>query len=211
MLKRNLEFKRKENRMRNTNKKAYTDRLITKQYVWWKRLLDVQRPYRNNIRKLKLGYTLDIGCGIGRNLLHIEGNGIGVDHNIDSVNICKSKGLIAYSNEEFKLSEYCKKENFDSILLAHVAEHMTKKEAVFLLKEYVPLLKKKGRIVIITPQEAGYKSDSTHVEFTDFTIVKEIFEELVISPEIFYSFPFPRVFGKIFKHNEFISIGKKIN
>lgn len=211
MLKRNLEFKRKENRMRNTNKKAYTDRLITKQYVWWKRLLDVQRPYRNNIRKLKLGYTLDIGCGIGRNLLHIEGNGVGVDHNIDSVNICKSKGLIAYSNEEFKLSEYCKKENFDSILLAHVAEHMTKSEAVFLLKEYVPLLKKKGRIVIITPQEAGYKSDSTHVEFTDFTIVKEIFEELVISPERFYSFPFPRVFGKIFKHNEFISIGKKIN
>lgn len=211
MLKRNLEFKRKENRMRNTNKKAYTDRLITKQYVWWKRLLDVQRPYRNNIRKLKLGYTLDIGCGIGRNLLHIEGNGVGVDHNIDSVNICKSKGLIAYSNEEFKLSEYCKKENFDSILLAHVAEHMTKSEAVFLLKEYVPLLKKKGRIVIITPQEAGYKSDSTHVEFTDFTKVKEIFEELVISPERFYSFPFPRVFGKIFKHNEFISIGKKIN
>ncbi|RBW63019.1 methyltransferase type 11 [Tenacibaculum sp. E3R01] len=197
--------------MRNTNKKAYTDRLITKQYVWWKRLLDVQRPYRNNIRKLNLGYTLDIGCGIGRNLLHIEGNGVGVDHNIDSVNICKSKGLIAYSNKEFKLSKYCKKENFDSILLAHVAEHMTKSEAVFLLKEYVPLLKKKGRIVIITPQEAGYKSDSTHVEFTDFTIVKEIFDELIISHERFYSFPFPRVFGKIFKHNEFISIGKKVN
>jgi 2-polyprenyl-3-methyl-5-hydroxy-6-metoxy-1,4-benzoquinol methylase len=194
---------------RTTNEKEYTERLLTKQFVWWKRLLDVQRPYRNNINKLDLGFTLDIGCGIGRNLLHIQGNGVGVDHNKDSVRICREKGLVAYTNEEFFKSEYCKKNNFDSILLAHVAEHMTESEAVSLLKEYLPYVKDNGKLVIITPQEAGYASDQTHVQFTDFKVVKRIFAELGVAQEKFYSFPFPRCIGKFFKHNEFISVARK--
>ena len=59
---------------KNTSGKDYTKRLVDKQFVWWKELLDVQRPYRYNINKLDLGFTLDLGCGIGRNLLHIKGN-----------------------------------------------------------------------------------------------------------------------------------------
>ncbi len=194
---------------KNTIDKDYTERLVTKQFVWWKKLLDVQRPYRYNINKLDLGFTLDIGCGIGRNLLHIKGNGVGVDHNKDSVSICKQKGLIAYTNEDFLSSDYAKENRFDSILLAHVAEHMTEKQATDLLKEYLPFLKNKGKIVLITPQEAGYASDATHVQFTDFTVVKRIFSNLGVIKKKFYSFPFPRFVGKIFKYNEFISVAQK--
>ncbi|WP_100924291.1 class I SAM-dependent methyltransferase [Tenacibaculum sp. SZ-18] len=194
---------------KSTNEREYTERLLTKQFVWWKRLLDVQRPYRNNINKLDLGFTLDIGCGIGRNLLHIKGNGVGIDHNKVSVKICKEKGLVAYTKEEFFKSEYCKNNYFDSILLAHVAEHMTESEAISLLKEYLPFVKVNGKLVVITPQEAGYASDETHIQFTDFKVVKRIFSALGVIQEKFYSFPFPRFVGKVFKHNEFISVARK--
>jgi len=194
---------------KNTIDKDYTERLVNKQYAWWKTLLDVQAPYRYNINKLDLGFTLDLGCGIGRNLIHINGNGVGVDHNKDSVDICKKKGLVAFTNEEFFQSKYKKENYFDSILLAHVAEHMTEHQAVDLLKEYLPFLKSNGKVVVITPQEAGYKSDQTHIQFTDFDVVKRIFSNLGLKEKKYYSFPFPRVLGKVFKHNEFISVGEK--
>lgn len=196
-----------------TNKtinKDYTDRLLNKQNVWWKRLFDVQRPYRNNINNLNLGFVLDIGCGIGRNLEHLNKVGIGIDHNLDSVNVCRKKGIKAYTNDEFKKTNYYKENSFDSILLAHVAEHMTENEAYKLLKEFLPLLKDEGKVVIITPQEAGYKSDKTHIQFVDFGVVEKIFTKLDLKPVKYYSFPFPRFVGKFFKYNEFVSVAKKI-
>jgi len=192
-----------------TSQKIYTTRLINRQFAWWKKIIDVQGPYRWNINRLELGFTLDLGCGIGRNLTHLKGNGVGIDHNENSVIFCKNKGLIAFTNEQFKTSKYHKMELFDSILLAHVAEHMSKDEAVDLLRAYIPFLKAKGKIVIITPQEAGYRSDSTHIEFIDFMKIKEVFKQLNLSVAKTYSFPFPRAFGKIFRHNEFICIGTK--
>ncbi|MBV9592170.1 MAG: hypothetical protein JO147_00020, partial [Actinobacteria bacterium] len=56
----------------DTKDAAYTERLIDLQTVWWKRLLPVQAPYRYNMRRLPLGHTLDIGCGIGRILEHLS-------------------------------------------------------------------------------------------------------------------------------------------
>lgn len=53
--------------------------------VWWKRVLNVQAPYRAHLRRLQLGFTLDVGCGIGRNLSHLDSNGIGVDHNAEAI------------------------------------------------------------------------------------------------------------------------------
>ena len=76
----------------STEGAAYADRLERLETVWWKRALDVQRPYRWNLRRLDPGFTLDIGCGLGRNLSHLDGNGVGVDHNPDSVAIARSRG-----------------------------------------------------------------------------------------------------------------------
>ena len=56
-----------------------------KQQVWWKKALNVQAPYRWNLRRQRLGRTLDVGCGIGRNLETLDPGSVGVDHNEHSV------------------------------------------------------------------------------------------------------------------------------
>ena len=177
--------------------------------VWWKRLLDVQAPYRWNLQRLKPGYTLEIGCGIGRNLMHLRGQGIGIDHNFPSVEIARKQGLMAFTPEEFQKSDFNILQNFDSLLLAHVAEHMTQHEVVELLKKYLPFLKTDGRLIMISPQEAGYKSDTTHVEFMDFSKLRNINKQLSLDILQEYSFPFPRFAGYIFTYNEFITVSCK--
>ena len=67
----------------DTSGEWYTDRLQRITGRGWKRF--VPDPYRWNLRRLKLGRTLDVGCGIGRCLAFIDGNGVGVDHNEKSV------------------------------------------------------------------------------------------------------------------------------
>ena len=55
----------------------------------WRKFVDVQMPYRWHIRSLKLGFVLDIGCGVGRNLAHLNGNGIGIDINPYCIKIAR--------------------------------------------------------------------------------------------------------------------------
>lgn len=195
--------------MRTTEGKDYTESLVTRQSAWWKTFFDVQYPYRKNIQSLNLGFVLDIGCGIGRNLLHLNGNGVGVDHNETSIKLCHNRGLNAYTNQDFFTSKYAKTKSFDSMLVAHVAEHITDADFDSLVKEYEPYLKDNGKIVIITPQELGYKSDPTHVQFVDFDKIKKQLENLGYTIQNQYSFPFPRFIGHIFKFNEFVTVAKK--
>lgn len=192
-----------------TQDQEYTERLILKQSVWWKRLLNVQIPYRWNLRRLKPGFTLDIGCGIGRNLMHLNGYGVGIDHNPHSVDVARARGLGAFTPDEFRQSQFNVAGRFDSILLAHVAEHMTEPEVVALLTGYVSLLKPGGQLIIITPQERSYRSDPTHVQFMDFERLRAIVHQVGLVHATEYSFPFPRKFGTLFRHNEFVSISKK--
>lgn len=193
----------------NTQNQDYTNLLVEKQTVGWKRFFDVQAPYRWNLQRLKPGLTLDIGCGIGRNLINLKGKGVGVDHNLNSVQIARNLGLTAFTPEEFQNSAFNTSQRFDSLLLSHVAEHMKQKEVVELLKEYLPLLKSEGKLILITPQEAGYKSDPTHVEFMDFSTLQNITSQLGFEVFQEYSFPFPRVIGHFFIYNEFISVSCK--
>ena len=73
-----------------TDAPDYAARLQTLEQARWKQLLDVQAPYRWNIRRLELGRTLDVGCGLGRNLAHLDGRGVGVDHNPASIVVAGS-------------------------------------------------------------------------------------------------------------------------
>jgi SAM-dependent methyltransferase len=193
----------------NTTDAAYTERLSSIGGVWWKRALDVQAPYRWNLRRLDLGFTLDIGCGLGRNLAHLDGRGVGIDHNPRSVELARASGLEAYLPDEFEQKDFIRSRSFDSILMAHVAEHMTEQEAGALLKKYCGLLRPDGRVVLIAPQERGFDSDPTHVQFLDFEALRRISAHCGLETAQQYSFPFPRVFGRLFKYNEFVSISVK--
>ena len=195
----------------HTRDPDYTARLERLEGVWWKRALDVQRPYRWNMRRLRLGFVLDVGCGLGRNLVNLGGRraGVGVDHNAQSVATCRQRGLVAFTPDEFRASEHARAGRFDTLLLAHVVEHMRFAEARGLIEEYLPFLRSGGRLVLMAPQEAGFASDETHVEFMDLAALQRLAREVGLTPERSFSFPFPRAVGRVFKYNEFVSIARR--
>jgi SAM-dependent methyltransferase len=193
-----------------TGSEEYAARLIRLQTARWKRWLDVQAPFRWNIRRLAPGFTLEIGCGIGRNLLHLTGHAVGVDTNEHCVRTARARGLIAFTRPEFqRAEEYNRPARFDTILLAHVAEHMTEDQVVALLQDYETLLRAEGRLILISPQEAGFRSDPTHVQLMDFDRLARISDRLGFRRERAFSFPFPRWVGRLFPYNEFVVVSRK--
>jgi SAM-dependent methyltransferase len=193
----------------STSDANYTKWLRRQESLWWKRLLDVQRPYRRHLRSLNLGLVLDVGCGLGRNLHNLAGKGVGVDHNPESVATVRQRGYTAFLPEEFLASEYCQPGRFDALLLSHVAEHMHFDEARELVAAYLPFIRTGARVVFITPQDMGFRSDPTHVEFFDFKALTRLATSLGLEVERHYSFPFPRFVGHLFKHNEFVLLARK--
>ena len=59
-------------------------------------------------------------------------------------------------------------------------------------------------VCLITPQERGFRSDGTHVQFVDFERLTDVANELGLRVERSYSFPLPRFAGRSFTYNEFI-------
>ncbi|MDH3426117.1 MAG: class I SAM-dependent methyltransferase [Acidimicrobiia bacterium] len=190
----------------DTSSDAYAERLQTSESVWWKRLFRAQAVYRRNLRRLKPGFTLDIGCGLGRNLGHLDGNGVGVDHNDAAVAEARRRGFDAFSPDEFASSRYNVPGRFDALLLAHVVEHMRYHEAVELVSRYLPYLKPGGRVILICPQEAGFRSDPTHVEFADFEVLRRLCTDIGLTVAKAYSHPLPRFAGRWFRYNEFVVV-----
>ena len=182
---------------------------MRRQTTWWKRALGVQAPYRWNLRRLRLGFTLDIGCGIGRNLVNLDGHAVGIDHNSEAVSMAVDRGLTAFTPDEFNRSKFASPEIFDSLLAAHVIEHLSRQDALELLRTHLPYVRDAGTIVLITPQERGFRSDPSHVDFVDFSALKTISHDVGLTAQRSYSFPFPRAFGKIFTYNEFVLVAAK--
>jgi 2-polyprenyl-3-methyl-5-hydroxy-6-metoxy-1,4-benzoquinol methylase len=189
-----------------TQSDAYAQRLTRLGTKRWKQWLDVQAPYRWNIRRLDLGFTLDVGCGLGRNLAHLEGHGVGIDHNDACVAACRKHGLTVYSPEAFDQSLDARPGRFDSLLVAHVLEHLSAGDARDLVAKYVPFVKPGGRVVVITPQEAGQRTDPTHVRFVDVEVTRGMMAGLGWRVATARSFPFPRSVGKVFPYNEFVVV-----
>lgn len=186
----------------------YAERLERLSGAKWKQVLDVQRPYRWNLKRLNLGKTLDVGCGIGRHLSHLPKGSVGVDHNVQAIKVAKDTGYDAMIVSEFKKSssKYSKKK-FDSMLLAHVLEHMPTADGKKIIKEYLPFVKK--NIVVICPQEKGFPTDETHVNFLTHKDIEDILESLGLTIDKSYSFPFHKSAGKVFTHNETVVVAHK--
>lgn len=187
----------------------YARRLQLVQQVWWKKLLPVQAPYQWNIRRQKLGRTLEIGCGIGRNLKTLGTGSVGVDHNGLAVRVAREQGFTALTGEEWEASPLRQPAGYDGILISHVLEHMDAQTAEAVLGSYLPYLRPGGRVFMICPQEVGYASDPTHVRFTDGPMLTQLATKLGLKPRRWFSFPFPRWAGKLFIYNEFCLLAVK--
>ena len=187
----------------STDTPDYAERLRRKQTLWWKRVLHVQAAYHWNLRRQGLGRTLDVGCGIGRNLGVLPAGSVGVDHNADAVALARSMGYDACTVQEFLDGDLAVAGAFDGLLLAHVVEHMGREQALSLIREYLPFVRPGGRVFLVCPQERGYASDPTHVWFAQGSDLEALVGTLGLQVERSFSFPFPRRAGKLFIYNEF--------
>lgn len=193
----------------NTIGTDYTARLERLQQAWWKRVLDVQAPYRWHLNQLLGGrMVLDIGCGIGRNLAHLSVGSVGVDHNPYSVQVCRRKGLNAYTVDEFMSLGAAGHGTYDGLLVAHLLEHLPPAGAADILGSYLPYLAPTARIVLICPQERGFDSDATHTVFFDNRAMRKLCDDLGLTVERQTSFPLPRWAGKLFTYNEFVTVAR---
>jgi len=189
----------------------YAERLQRLSTRGWKRVLDVQAPYRWNLRRRLDGRILDVGCGLGRNLAHLSAESVGVDHNPHSIAMCREQGLRALTVDEFFADPVASAPgSYDGLLAAHLIEHLPADDATEILASYLPAIKPGGTIMFITPQERGYASDATHVAFTDFDALRRIADDLGLRETQRYSFPFPRAVGRVFTHNEFNFLAEKV-
>jgi len=193
-----------------TDNSDYTEYLIGNE-ARWKKVLDVQRVYREHLKGLEPGRVLDVGCGLGRHLWHLQQvePSVGVDHNPHSVSLARARNLNAFTPEDFHASAEAQPESFDTLLFSHVLEHLTPPDAAALLEEYLVYLRPSGRVIMMTPQEMGFRSDETHVTFMDKYKVKKVVQGVGLQVERQYSFPFPRSLGRMFKYNEFVAIARK--
>ena len=189
-----------------TSREDYADRLLRLESKGWKRVLDVQRPYRWNLKRHHLGRTLDVGCGIGRNLAALSADSLGVDHNAQSVALACQRGYRAVTVEQFTAEPPA---SFDSMLLAHVVEHMTVDEAEQLIRSYLPYVRPGGRVMLICPQRRGFATDATHVHFFDLPALRALARSvgLVVTRE--YSFPLPELAGAVFPYNEYCLVAAR--
>lgn len=189
----------------DTAAESYTQRLTARSGAGWKRALDVQAPYRWNLRRL-LGErrTLDVGCGIGRNLVNLPPGSVGVDHNPTSVRVCRDAGLTAFTAEEFLARDDSPR--YGGMLAAHLLEHLPAGAGAEVLRGYLPFLEPGAVVVLICPQERGFASDPTHTVFVDQPALAGIVAELGLEPRRQYSFPLPRFTGRAFTYNEFVTV-----
>lgn len=191
----------------STARAEYAQRLEQLQNRRWKQVLNPQIPYAWNIRRLCRGRVLDVGCGIGRNLSHLRGAGVGIDHNPQSVAIARSRGLEAYEPGDFITTALARTGSFDTLLVAHVLEHVDIEDGNSLLRTYSKFLRPAGRVVLICPQERGYASDDTHVRWVDVADLRQHIADLGGTTESVESFPFPRWVGRSFIYNESVVVG----
>jgi O-antigen chain-terminating methyltransferase len=135
------------------------DQLVKQKYI----------GYFNGCRQL-----LDIGCGEGGFLeLCKKANisAIGVDASQKRVSRCRENGLDAVKADIFEFLDTTG-EIFDGVFCSHFVEHLEPPHLALLLNLINPILKKNGKLVIVTPNSRSlpvhlfhFWKDASHKRF----------------------------------------------
>lgn len=182
----------------------YAERLQRLSGASWKRF--VPNPYRWNIRATCKGRVLDVGCGIGRTLGYLGGRGTGVDPNPDAVAVARAAGLDAHLPDELPADR--RERHYDTLLCSHVLEHLEPATATALMQQWLPSIRPGGRVVLICPQERGFRSDATHVHFFDGADLEDLCAQLGLCRIRSRSFPLPRPVGRRWAWNETVVVAE---
>jgi len=187
---------------------GYAERRLRAENAWWEAAARRAAAVPRAPAKPALGLVLEVGCGIGRNLDHLRGTSVGVEHNRRAVEIARGRGLNAFTAEDLRASPWATPGRFDSLLFSHVLEHMQAAQATELVRGYLDLLADAGRVVAVTPQEPA--SVPIRRTWSSWTSMRS--KECSAAPAsgrgpILVSAP--RLAGVVFKYNEFVTIARK--
>lgn len=182
----------------------YTERLIGYESRW-KRFIGAHLPYRWNVRRMTEGRVMEVGCGVGRVLAFLD-DAVGVDTNLSSVREARRRGFKALTAEELESKKSDHLGAYDTLLFAHVLEHMTNAEGSQLVGAYLPYLAPGGQVVVIVPQEAGFRSDPTHIEPLNRAEIACMASDNALELKKVFSFPLPSWMGRWFRHNETVAL-----
>jgi hypothetical protein len=122
------------------------------------------------------------------------------------VAVARERGCTAFTPDELGPTGHAQLASYDTLLAAHLLEHLAEAEATELLRSYLPLVRPGGRVVLITPQERGWRSDATHVRWVGAAELRRTAGELGLQVDTQRSFPFPRPAGRVFRYNEFVQV-----
>lgn len=133
-----------------------------------------QRAILRLLRRAGVGPSariLDVGCGYGRNLLHLREGGlqpVGVEINPELAAAVREKGFTCHAPGDPALAA----SQWDAILIAHVVEHFAPADLLELLDRYLALLGRGGHLVIATPlPHDDFYEDFDHIRpYTPFAI-----------------------------------------
>ena len=192
----------------DTTTRQYAERLIAfeRGSSRWKYEL-IWGPKRWAIRRYLRGCRgIDLGAGTGRMLDLLGAGSIGIDHNEDLINVMRVRGFTAMTPTDFLASG---EQHFKALLCSHVLEHLDPGTQAEFLRPYVERLDSGATIMILCPQETGFANDKTHTEFMDFRRIEHALTTVGLTIQREWSFPFPRVAGKYFRHNDFFVVATK--
>jgi trans-aconitate methyltransferase len=115
----------------------------------------------------------DLGCGLGSFLRFCQKRNIaakGYDNNQNMVELCKQQGL----NVEFASVLEIPDTTLNACFCDNVLEHLTQEE----IEQFFAHIKLKmavgGRLVVVVPGKAGYKTDPTHKTFVTYALMDEV-------------------------------------
>jgi 2-polyprenyl-3-methyl-5-hydroxy-6-metoxy-1,4-benzoquinol methylase len=149
------------------------------------------------LKKAEVKKILEVGCGTGSLLRYLK------EKEFDIVGCDISNEAIRLSGQ-VKAPATClpfDAQKFDAVIAISLIEHLTKKEGLQFLKEAKRVLKKNGRLFLVTPNFAspfriirksrwyGYR-DPTHLTFYTPKTIKEILAKNGFS-DFKFTFPIP--------------------